>query len=55
MNQLYSFETYCDTNFIRLRKMRYLQDKSDDKIFSQDKLDLINIKRSLVGIRIFIY
>jgi hypothetical protein len=49
MDQLYLFETYCDTNFIKLRKNRYLQNKQEEKIFSQDKLDLMNIKRSLVG------
>ena len=50
MNQLYSYETYCDTNFIRLRKQLYLQNKNEEKAFSQDKLDLMNIKRSLVGV-----
>lgn len=49
MDQLYLFETYCDANFIKLRKNRYLQIKNEEKAFSQDKLDLMNIKRSLVG------
>lgn len=51
MDQLYLFETYCDTNFIKLRKNKYLQNKQEEKIFSQDKLDLMNIKRSMVGAR----
>ncbi len=50
MNQLYLYETYCDTNFIRIRKQLYAQNKSEAQTFSQDKLDLINIKRSLVGV-----
>ena len=50
MDPLYLFETYCDSNFIKFRKHRYLQLKSEEKIFSQDKLDLINIKRSFVGV-----
>ncbi len=49
MDQLYHFETYCNPNFIKLRKNKYLQNKKEEKIFSQDKLDLINIKKSLVG------
>lgn len=51
MDQLYLFETYCDTNFIRQRKHKYLKDKQEEKIFSQDKLDIMNIKRSFVGAR----
>jgi hypothetical protein len=50
MNQLYLYETYCDTNFIRLRKQLYAQNINEAKAFSQDKLDLMNIKRSLVGV-----
>jgi len=54
MDQLYLFETYCDVNFIKLRKNRYQEIKKEEKAFSQDKLDLMNIKRSLVGAGILI-
>jgi hypothetical protein len=49
MNELYSFETYCPTDFIKSRKFMYMSDRNDQKLFTQEELDLINLRKNYRG------
>ena len=50
MNELYTYETYCPTDLIKSRKYVYAADKRDKATFTQDELDLINLKKNYRGI-----
>ena len=44
MDQLYSYQTYCTLDFIFRRKQRHNREVMDRKLWTQDRLDLINAK-----------
>jgi len=46
IDQLYAYQTYCTNDFIYRRKQRFLKNEMDKKIWTQDRLDLINAKRN---------
>jgi hypothetical protein len=50
MNELYTYETYCPTEVIKSRKYMYVADKRDKAMFTQEELDLINLRKNYRGI-----
>jgi hypothetical protein len=46
IDQLYSYEAYCTTDFIYRRKQRYEINKQDKEIWTQNQLNLINTKKN---------
>ena len=52
MNELYMYETYCPIEFIKSRKFHYSRERRDRNIWTQDELDLINIKKNYMGLGI---
>jgi len=48
MDELYSYETYCNNDFIFRRRQHFLRNQMDKEIWTQDRLDLINAKRNFV-------
>ncbi len=52
MNELYSYQTYCPTDFQKIRKFIYLSDRRDREIWNQDELDVINMRKNYMGLGI---
>jgi hypothetical protein len=46
MDELYKYETYCPVDFIRGRKSFYSLEQRDKELYTQDKLNLINLRRN---------
>ena len=46
LNQLYMYEIYCPSNFIKLRKFNEVKDSINRSNFTQDQLDLINFRKN---------
>jgi hypothetical protein len=46
MDQLYMYETYCPSYFIKMRKYRYHNNVRDKENWTKDQVDLINFRRN---------
>ena len=50
MNELYMYETYCPTDIIKSQKLNYARDRKERSTWTQDELDLINMKKNYIGL-----
>lgn len=55
MDSLISYETYCPPDFIYNTKQRYHFNKKNEKVWTQEELDLINFRRNHMTLSIYLF